>query len=82
MLLKVDEPVLYAEINKLKNNRLATSTPSPKPFEQNQGQASAQTALSASQQVANPYDVEEREVLRFLVKYGEAIIETKESGEA
>ncbi len=81
VLLKVDEPVLYAEINKLKNNRLATSTPSPKPFEQNQGQASAQTALSASQQVANPYDVEEREVLRFLVKYGEAIIETKESGE-
>lgn len=72
-LLKVEEKILLDEIVKLKKQRFdakarqARPTPTPADMER----AAAQQAAPA---VHNPFELEEREVLRFLVKYGEVVL--------
>lgn len=72
-LLKVEERILLDEIVKLKKQRFDAQarqtrpTPTPADIER----AAAQKAVPV---VQNPFELEEREVLRFLVKYGEVVL--------
>ncbi len=72
-LMKVEEPVLYIEIGKIKKKKL----------EQEQGRSyirssevigSPQTPIAPLPVLtdsSNPFEIEEREILRFLLKYGD-----------
>ncbi|TCO10894.1 DNA primase [Natronoflexus pectinivorans] len=69
-LLQVEESVLYSEIGKIKKKqrdkeagRTAYKEKTEEPVPQNQP-----TAITASSK--NPLDAEEKEILRFLLKYG------------
>lgn len=72
-LMKVEEPVLYVEIGKIKKKKQ----------EQEQGRSYIRTTdsavapatpispLPALSSPTNPFETEEREILRFLLKYGD-----------
>ncbi|MBS2099603.1 DNA primase [Carboxylicivirga linearis] len=72
-LLKVDERVLVQEIGKLQRKkseenfrRNTTSNERPVNYQQ--------SAPQQNQSTANPFELEEREVLRFMVKHGEKLL--------
>ncbi len=71
-LMKVEEPVLYSEIGKIRNNKLAKdqerqSGKPTSPLRRDSVQLMSEPSLASN----NPYETEEREVLRFLLKYGD-----------
>jgi DNA primase len=80
-LMKVEEQVLFMEIGKLRKKRQEDASKrtgynqNPAPSG-NVGASSQQSAdqivTRAASASANPFQAEEREVLRFLLKYGEA----------
>src|SRR5690554_8122052 len=79
-MMEVDEPVLYTEINKIKKKQQEKAR--PRPTGSYGGGSTAPAAAPASAAVPadsarplpeltdNPLENEEREVLRFLLKYG------------
>jgi len=75
-LMNVEEPVLYTEIGKIKKNkRDKEALRSPvKPANNEQSPESTTTATPLPQITDNPFDTEEKEVLRFLIKYGEKML--------
>ena len=76
-LMKVEEPVLYIEIGKIKKKKQ----------EQEQGRSFVRQADGTTVPIApitplpqltsssNPFEIEEREILRFLIKFGEHPLE-------
>jgi len=74
-LLKVDERVLVQEIGKLQRKkseenfrRNTTSNERPVNYQQ------SPSTPHQNQRTANPFELEEREVLRFMVKHGEKLL--------
>lgn len=72
-LLKVDEKILVQETGKLQRKRLEEEFRRNKP-QPNNTQTSNQQIQKTSTAPSNPFELEEKEILRFLVKYGERII--------
>jgi len=81
-LMKVEEQVLYMEIGKLRKKRQEDAS---KRTHYNENQSPGNSGMSASAPVSdpmlkqaasssNPFEAEEREVLRFLLKYGDAML--------
>ena len=80
-LMKVEEQVLYMEIGKLRKKRQEDASKRPA-YSNNPSsfgtanssgrQASDQMVARAASSSGNPFETEEREVLRFLLKYGDA----------
>jgi DNA primase len=70
-LMQVDEPTIYLEIGKLKKKK----EDKPQPYIQKQENSTAsstpQPSLPIISNSANPLETEEREILRFLLKYGD-----------
>jgi DNA primase len=85
-LLKVDERVLMQETGKLQKKKLEEdfrrSTPrpgtSPQQAPVSNGAAVAATQAPAQNAPGNPLELEEREILRFLVKFGERPVNPEE----
>jgi DNA primase len=81
-LMKVEEQVLYMEIGKLRKKRQEDAS---KRTHYNENQSPGNSGMSAPAPVSdpmlkqaasssNPFEAEEREVLRFLLKYGDAML--------
>ena len=81
-LMKVEEQVLYMEIGKLRKKRQEDAS---KRTHYNENQSSGNSGMSSPSPVSdpmlkqaasasNPFEAEEREVLRFLLKYGDAML--------
>lgn len=71
-LMKVDEPVLYLEIGRIRRKKLEkeqgrTFSNVPSPAGADLVKLTPATAITSG----NPFEIEEREVLRFLLKYGD-----------
>jgi len=67
-LMNVDEPVLYSELGKL-NQKKVEQAGQRRTYPQ-QSDIPTPQAISAAALTDNPFELEEREVLCFLVKYG------------
>jgi len=81
-LMKVEEQVLYMEIGKLRKKRQEDAS---KRTHYNENQSPGNSGMSSPSPVSdpmlkqaasasNPFEAEEREVLRFLLKYGDAML--------
>jgi DNA primase len=66
-LMDVQEAVLYSEIRKIQNKQSEDHT--RKEIQELQIQATKPTAPAAVKKIANPFETEEREILRVLMKY-------------
>lgn len=66
-LMDVQEEVLYTEIRKIQNKQSEDQT--RKDIQTLQVQAAKPVAPTAEKKVANPFETEERELLRILLKY-------------
>ena len=67
--LSVDEPILYAELGKLSRKKLEQES-MRRPVEAQAAENQLQQPPSDAFVTQNPYELEEREVLRFLLKHG------------
>lgn len=75
-LMKVEEPVLYTEVGKIKKNKQEKEAirPAVRPSG-NEVPAQVNGSTSALPTLTdNPMETEEREVLRFLIKYGDQML--------
>ena len=66
-LMDVQEEVLYTEIRKIQNKQSEDQT--RKDIQNLQVQAAKPVAPTAEKKIANPFETEERELLRILLKY-------------
>ncbi|MDD2307241.1 MAG: DNA primase [Prolixibacteraceae bacterium] len=66
-LMDVQEAVLYSEIRKIQNKQSEDHT--RKELQEIQIQASKPIVLSTEKKIVNPFETEEREILRILLKY-------------
>ena len=66
-LMDVQEAVLYSEIRKIQNKQSEDQT--RKDFQALQIQASKPVTPATEKKIANPFETEEREILRILLKY-------------
>lgn len=80
-LLKVDERILMQETGKLQQKKQEEEfrRTAPRPADEPPVQAAIEAAVSAPKpSVTNPLELEEREILRFLVKFGERAVNPDE----
>jgi len=66
-LMDVQEAILYAEIRKIQNKQTEDHT--RKEIQELQVQAAKPVAPVTEKKVVNPFETEEREIIRFLMKY-------------
>ncbi|MCE1197801.1 MAG: DNA primase [Marinilabiliales bacterium] len=73
-LLDVKEDVLYNEIRKLKQKKLEASSPAPREesagTQESAPQDKGRQEERSTQSIVNPFELEEKEILRVLLKYG------------
>jgi DNA primase len=74
-LMDVQEAVLYAEIRKIQNKQSEDHT--RKELHDLQAQAAKPVALPVERKAVNPYETEEREIIRFLLKYFHEVVHSE-----
>lgn len=70
-LMKVEEPVLYIEIGKIKKKKQEQGRSFIRPADGPNSLATPVSPLPVLTSSTNPFEIEEREILRFLLKYGD-----------
>ncbi len=70
-LMKVEEPVLYIEIGKIKKKKQEQGRSFIRPADGTNSFATPVSPLPVLTSSTNPFEIEEREILRFLLKYGD-----------
>jgi DNA primase len=75
-LMNVEEPVLYTEIGKIKKNKQEKEAirPAVRPPVHEGSTSPNPNATAVPLVISNPLEPEEREVLRFLIKYGDQML--------
>jgi DNA primase len=75
-LMNVEEPVLYTEVGKIKKNKQDKEAlrPAVRPSGQEQTSQPGGNPKVVPLISSNPMETEEREVLRFLIKYGDQML--------
>ena len=71
-LMEVEEPVLYSEIRKIQNKQSEDHT--RKELQEIQVQAAKPSASVEPKKIVNPFETEEREIIRIMLKYFHQVV--------